>query len=99
MSHPGGNPGANLKSISHRCHLREVAFQRELTKGTIYLPLGCLQGGKLRSFGEWFSVNFLLNRRAGNEDSETEADSFRGGGHGGRLGIFFFFFTLKPRVE
>ena len=25
--HPGGNPWANLESISHRCHLREVAFQ------------------------------------------------------------------------
>ena len=49
--HPGGNPGANLKSISHRCHLEhrchlfEVAFVGELTKETIYLPLGCLQGG------------------------------------------------------
>ena len=36
------NPGANFKSISHRCYLREVAFERELTKETIYLPLGCL---------------------------------------------------------
>jgi len=44
-SHPGGNPGANLKSITHRCHLQEVAFQWELTKETIYSPLGCLQGG------------------------------------------------------
>ena len=44
-SHPGGNPWANLKSISHRYYLREVAFERELTKETIYLPLGCLQGG------------------------------------------------------
>ena len=24
--HPGGNPGANLKSISHRCYLFEVEF-------------------------------------------------------------------------
>jgi len=45
INHPGGNPGANLKSISHRCHLREVAFVWELTKETIYLPLGCLQVG------------------------------------------------------
>ena len=29
--HPGGNPGANLKSISHRCYLQEVAFEWELT--------------------------------------------------------------------
>jgi len=43
--HPGGNPGANLKSISHRCHLREVAFVWKLTKETIYLPRGCLRGG------------------------------------------------------
>ena len=43
--HPGGNPGATLKSISNRCYLREVAFEWQLTKGTIYLPLGCLQGG------------------------------------------------------
>ena len=37
--------GANLKSISHRCYLFEVAFVWELTKETIVLPLGCLQGG------------------------------------------------------
>ena len=43
--HPGGNSGANLKSISHMCYLREVAFEWELTKETINLPLGCLQGG------------------------------------------------------
>ena len=45
ISHPGGNPGANLKSISQRCYLFEVAFAWELTKETIVLPLGCLQGG------------------------------------------------------
>ena len=44
-NHPGGNPGANPKSISHRCHLREAAFIWELTKETINLPPGCLQGG------------------------------------------------------
>ena len=38
---PGGNPGANLESISCRCYVREVAFEWELTKETIYLPLGC----------------------------------------------------------
>jgi len=42
---PGGNPGANLKSISHRCRPILVAFVWELTKETIYLHLGCLQGG------------------------------------------------------
>jgi len=45
ICHPGGSPAANLKSISHRCHLFEVAFVWELTKETIDLPLGCLQGG------------------------------------------------------
>ena len=40
-----GNPGANLKSISHRCHLREVAFVWEMTKKNTCLPRGCLQGG------------------------------------------------------
>ena len=44
--HPGGNPGANLKSISHRCHLFEVACVWELTKEAIDLPLGCLHGGE-----------------------------------------------------
>jgi len=29
--HPGDNPGANLKSISHRCHPILVAFEWELT--------------------------------------------------------------------
>jgi len=43
--HPGGNPGANRKSISHRCYLFEVAFVCELTYEIIDLPLGCLQGG------------------------------------------------------
>ena len=46
IHHPGGNPGANRKSISHRYYLFEVAFVCELTKETIVLPLGCLQGGQ-----------------------------------------------------
>jgi len=43
----GGNPGANLKSISHGCYLREVAFEWELTDETIHLPLCRLQDGSL----------------------------------------------------
>ena len=43
--HPGGNPGANLESISHKCHPILVAFVWEFTEETIYSPLGCLQGG------------------------------------------------------
>jgi len=42
---PGGNPGANLESISHKYYLRQVAFRWELMKETIYLTLGCLQAG------------------------------------------------------
>ena len=45
LNHPGGKPWANLKSISHKCHLILVAFVWELTKATVNLPLGCLQGG------------------------------------------------------
>ena len=41
-SNPGGDPGANLESISHSCHPNLVAFIRELTKENISLPLGCL---------------------------------------------------------
>ena len=44
---PGGNPRVNLESTSHRCFLREVAFEWEVTnKETIHLPLGCLQDGE-----------------------------------------------------
>jgi len=31
--------------ICHRCHFFELAFAWELTKETIHLPPGCLQGG------------------------------------------------------
>ena len=37
---PGGNPGVNVKTISHECYLEGVAFVYELTKETIDLPLG-----------------------------------------------------------
>ena len=37
-SHPGGNLGANLKSISHRCYLQELEFERELTKEPYICP-------------------------------------------------------------
>ena len=46
VRHPGGNPEGDPKSISHRCHPILVAFVWELTKETIHLPLGCLQGGQ-----------------------------------------------------
>ena len=44
-NHPGVKLRANLKSISHRCHLFEVAFVWELTTETNNLLLGCLQRG------------------------------------------------------
>ena len=47
--HPGGYPGANLGSISNRCHPILVAFAWELREETINLPLDCLQGGESRS--------------------------------------------------
>ena len=43
--HPGVELRANPMSIFHRCHLFEVAFVRGLTRETMHLPLGCLQGG------------------------------------------------------
>ena len=52
--HPGVELRGNIKSISHRCHLFEVAFVWELTKETIRLPLGCLQGGWRNSMSSAF---------------------------------------------
>ena len=43
--HPGGDPGAILKSISRRCHPILVAFVWGLAQETIILPLGYFQGG------------------------------------------------------
>ena len=50
--HPGVELRANLEelrdffeSTSHRCHLEEVAFVRELTNETVHVPQGCLLGG------------------------------------------------------
>ena len=49
---------ASLKSISHRCYLREVEFGWELTRETIHLPLVCLQGGCIAfSFDETWSAS------------------------------------------
>ena len=44
--HPGGNPGVNRESISHRRHPILVAFLWDLTKETINLPLGSPRGRK-----------------------------------------------------
>ena len=40
IHHPEVELRANLRSISYRCHLFGAAFVWELTKETIYLPLG-----------------------------------------------------------
>ena len=31
ITHPGGNPGANLETIPYRCQLRGVAFEWDFT--------------------------------------------------------------------
>ena len=65
--HPGGNPGANLNSTSHRCYLREaIAFEWELTKEAIDLPLVRLQGvGLPRHFRALNAprVRYLIRRK------------------------------------
>jgi len=48
LTHPGGNQGANLKSISHRCHPILVAVVWELTKKNILFAPG-LPPGSLSS--------------------------------------------------
>ena len=58
VTRPAGN-----KSISHRCYLREAAFEWELPKQTIYLPLGCLQDGCTFALNsEAASFGMLSNR-------------------------------------
>ena len=42
LSHPGVELRANLKTISHKYYLFEVAFVWELSNETIHLPLGFL---------------------------------------------------------
>ena len=71
--HLGLESRAYLKSIFYRCHLLVVAFVWELTKETIHLPLGCLQGrvvlrcgmlgrvgcegGRVVWVGSWLHIN------------------------------------------
>ena len=52
--HPGDNPGANRKSISHICYPILVAFVWELTTETIHLPLGCLKRDSLPPAAQHF---------------------------------------------
>ena len=69
---------ANLKSISHRRHLFDVAFLWELTKGTIHFPQGCLQGGMQRTAGAAGAANPPPNA-AFNADGGVGIDALRGG--------------------
>jgi len=96
--HPGGNPGGNRKSISHRCYLFEVAFVWESTNDTIDLLLGCLQGGvetQLAPPGASTARrqnNYFTERCSGAEEGSylrlidfciTQVLQLRGGGSGG----------------
>ena len=65
---PGGNPGVNPKSISHRCYLFEVAFVWALTEDPIILPLCCLQG-EFGRYGRRHTAmgDFKDDRRAGGD--------------------------------
>jgi len=54
---------ANLKSISRRCHLFEVAFVWELTKEIIHLPLGCRERAGHASGEESQPVRVVRPRR------------------------------------
>jgi len=69
--YPGVELRANLKSISNRCPISEVAFVWELTKETIHLPLGCLQGGH-RNRCSWRKATHTTPTRArGNASRDT----------------------------
>ena len=70
---PGGNPGANIKTISHKCYLEGVAFVCELTRETIDLPLGG-------------SIIACAPPRITTDHSETTMDH---DGHDGSLRDFF----------
>ena len=63
---------ANLKSISHRCHLFEVALVWELTKETIHLPLGCLRGGLMP--GALARRRSMLSRATREREGEIERE-------------------------
>ena len=78
VNHPGGNPGENIKSDSHRCYLREVAFVWELTKETIHLPLRVSGNAKLlpsaACLPESVSVSVRVRLGVGVRVSESESE-------------------------
>jgi len=86
--HPGVELRANLKSISHKCHLYEVVFVWELTKETIHLPLGCLQGASTKAKVVMPALTRQLLDRA----------IVCGGGSLFKL-FFWFFITFEPKAE
>ena len=63
LPHPAGNPGANLTSISHRCYLREVAFEWELTQKRHLFAPG-LSRGRAAKF-----TCFVNNAKANHQQS------------------------------
>jgi len=63
--HPGGNPGANLKSNSHIFRPILVAFVWELTAETSDLPLGCLQGTKRNASARVVSSRMMAGSTTG----------------------------------
>ena len=84
---------ANPQSISHRCHLRDVAFEWELTQGTIHLPLGCPQVGlfalRINSSIDMIDIILLLSVSSLAEDCLVEDEkvvtSRTGGNPGANL--------------
>jgi hypothetical protein len=50
LVHPGGNPGANLKSIFHRCYLFEEAFVWKLSKENPICPWVAPRAVSLKEF-------------------------------------------------
>ena len=89
---PGGNPGVNLKSISHRCYLFEVAFVWELTKETIVLPLGCLQGGMV-------GANLMNAGASAGGHQGVELRGSQGQGAHPHLRELFFIDNLLVRIH
>ena len=79
-NNPGVKLRANLKSISDRCHLFEVAFALELTQGTINLVLGSLQGGSHLSItaSRYKSINVGANEGLASSKWQGQVDR----GHG-----------------
>jgi len=69
----GGNPGANLNSISYRCHPILGAFVWELTKTNVNLPLGYLRGG-YTPVRENVIIEEARHKPANHHDDKVDSD-------------------------